>query len=388
MTPGGRSPDVAACGSRTSVTAGTIFDRTRTPLTVWFTACCWLFATGKDGISALSLKRTLEIGSYQTAWTMLHRLRAVLVRPGRDRLAGKVDVDETYIGGEEPGLCGGGAQGKKVLTGVAVEVREPKGMGRCRIWPMHRPPRCPVRDGSRRTKHDGHHRRLAGLQRNRETRLRPRQAQGAASEPPSPAASRPARCFRRCMRSAPWPNGGCSARIRARRNRRTWPATSTSSCSVSTAADPGAGGWCSFVCLNWRSPTPRCAINTSSPGADRAKSRRRLRRCAVHPPSLERPPANRRGEPLCPATPLKWIPQRLLIYLGFAEAIAMIFNGNWLLWGITMMFLLGLYIWQCWPRPRKHVVDACPYAFSPLGEPAKRDGNQRWQATLVATQSE
>ena len=64
----------AGCGSRTSVTAGTIFDRTRTPLTVWFTAC-WLFATGKDGISALSLKRTLEISSYQTAWTMLHRDR-------------------------------------------------------------------------------------------------------------------------------------------------------------------------------------------------------------------------------------------------------------------------------------------------------------------------
>jgi len=51
----------AGCGSRTSVTAGTIFDRTRTPLTVWF-AACWLFATGKDGVSALSLKRTLEIG--------------------------------------------------------------------------------------------------------------------------------------------------------------------------------------------------------------------------------------------------------------------------------------------------------------------------------------
>ena len=125
----------AGCGSRTSVTAGSIFDRTRTPLTVWFTAC-WLFATGKDGISALSLKRTLEIGSYQTAWTMLHRLRAVLVRPGRDRLAGKVEVDETYIGGEEPGLRGGRAPGKKVLTGVAVEVREPKGMGRCRIAPL------------------------------------------------------------------------------------------------------------------------------------------------------------------------------------------------------------------------------------------------------------
>lgn len=120
------------CGGRTSVTAGTIFDRTRTPLTVWFTAC-WLFATGKDGISALSLKRTLEIGSYQTAWAMLHRLRSVLVRPGRDRLAGIVEVDETYIGGQEPGLSGGRARGKKMLTGIAVEVHEPKGMGRCRM---------------------------------------------------------------------------------------------------------------------------------------------------------------------------------------------------------------------------------------------------------------
>ena len=123
------------CGGRKSVTAGTIFDRTRTPLTVWFTAC-WLFATGKDGISALSLKRTLDIGSYQTAWAMLHRLRSVLVRPGRDRLTGKVEVDETYIGGQEAGLPGGRASGKKVLTGIAVEIREPKGFGRCRMRPL------------------------------------------------------------------------------------------------------------------------------------------------------------------------------------------------------------------------------------------------------------
>jgi transposase-like protein len=120
------------CGSRTSVTAGTIFDRTRTPLTVWFTAC-WLFATQKDGVSALSLKRTLDIGSYQTAWAMLHRLRSVLVRPGRDRLSGMVEVDETYIGGEEPGLRGGRAKGKKSLVGVAVELKEPRGYGRCRM---------------------------------------------------------------------------------------------------------------------------------------------------------------------------------------------------------------------------------------------------------------
>ena len=117
------------------MTAGTIFDRTRTPLTVWFTAC-WLFATQKDGISALSLQRALEIGSYQTAWAMLGRLRSVLVRPGRDRLAGTVEVDETYIGGEEPGLRGGRAAGKKVLTGIAVEVKGTKGIGRCRMAPL------------------------------------------------------------------------------------------------------------------------------------------------------------------------------------------------------------------------------------------------------------
>jgi transposase-like protein len=132
------------CGARTSLTAGTIFDKTRTPLTVWFHAC-WLFATAKDGISAQHLQRALEIGSYQTAWAMLHRLRQVLVRPGRDRLAGTVEVDETYIGGEEPGLPGGRARGKKVLIGIAVEVRPPRGIGRCRI--------APVADGSAASLH-------------------------------------------------------------------------------------------------------------------------------------------------------------------------------------------------------------------------------------------
>jgi hypothetical protein len=122
----------SGCKARTSVTAGTIFDKTRTPLSVWFMAM-WLFATQKDGVSAQSLQRTLEIGSYQTAWAMLHRLRSVLIRPGRERLRGCVEVDETFIGGEEPGLRGGRQRGKKVLVGVAVEVREPKGLGRCRM---------------------------------------------------------------------------------------------------------------------------------------------------------------------------------------------------------------------------------------------------------------
>jgi len=112
------------------VTAGTLFDRRRTPLTVWF-AVCWLFASGKDGVSALSVQRTLEIGSYATAWAMLHRLRSVLVRPGHDRLTDTVEVDETYIGGEEPGLRGGRAKGKKSLVAWQLRSVNPAGMAGC-----------------------------------------------------------------------------------------------------------------------------------------------------------------------------------------------------------------------------------------------------------------
>lgn len=123
----------ASCGARTSTTAGTLFDRRRTPLTVWFSAC-WMFAGQKDGVSALSLQRSLAIGSYATAWAMLHRLRSVLVRPGRERLCGHVEVDETIMGGFEPGLTGGRSRGtKKTLIAVAVEREGPHGIGRCRM---------------------------------------------------------------------------------------------------------------------------------------------------------------------------------------------------------------------------------------------------------------
>lgn len=129
---------------------GTIFDRTRTPLTVWFHAA-WHFATQKDGISALALQRDLALSSYQTAWAMLHRLRSVAVRPGRERLSGDVEVDETFIGGKAPGDKGGRTHGGKALVTIAVQRREPKGWGRCRMavipdacsalpWPALLPP--------------------------------------------------------------------------------------------------------------------------------------------------------------------------------------------------------------------------------------------------------
>ena len=234
----------SGCGGRWSVTAGTIFDRTRTPLTVWFNAC-WLFASGKDGMSALSLKRTLEIGSYQTAWAMLHRLRSVLVRPGRDRLTGRVEVDETYIGGKEKGLCGGRARGKKVLTAIAVELTEPKGLGRCRMRP--------VADASAASLHpfvtgcvepgstvvtDGWqgYSGLDGLGYTHEA-----QSQRAArSTSEDPVTSCPA-----STGSPRWPSGGCWERTKVRLTPPTWPAISTSSCFASTAAVRVAAGWSS-----------------------------------------------------------------------------------------------------------------------------------------------
>ena len=95
----------AACGRQVSVTAGTVFQGTRKPLSMWFQAIWWV-TTQKTGASALSLQKILGLSSYQTAWTWLHKLRRAMVRPGRDRLSGRVEVDETYVGGEEEGVSG------------------------------------------------------------------------------------------------------------------------------------------------------------------------------------------------------------------------------------------------------------------------------------------
>ena len=120
----------AACGRQTSVTAGTIFQDTRAPLTTWFRAMWWV-TSQKTGASAKGLQQVLGFGSYETAWTWLHKLRRAMVRPGRERLTGHVEVDETLLGGLEEGHRGRGGV-KKALIAVAVE-KTAKGMGRIRM---------------------------------------------------------------------------------------------------------------------------------------------------------------------------------------------------------------------------------------------------------------
>ena len=122
--------ECAACGRQTSVTAGTIFQDTRTPLPTWFRAMWWV-ASQKTGASAMGLQQVLGLGSYETAWTWLHKLRRAMVRPGRDRLTGRVEVDEAYIGGLEEGVRGRQTE-KKALIAVAAEENG-DGVGRIRM---------------------------------------------------------------------------------------------------------------------------------------------------------------------------------------------------------------------------------------------------------------
>lgn len=120
-----------SCGRQTSITAGTILHQTRKPVRFWLRAM-WHIANQKYGANALGLKRILGLGSYNTAWQWLHKLRRAMVRPNRERLNGLVEVDETYLGGKKPGKRGRGAEGK-ALIGVAVEDKGKKGLGRIRL---------------------------------------------------------------------------------------------------------------------------------------------------------------------------------------------------------------------------------------------------------------
>lgn len=131
--PAGRGDlwECAVCHHQTSVIAGTVFQGTRKPLPLWFRAI-WLVTSQKYGASALGLQRVLGLGTYRTAWAWLHKLRRAMVRPGRDRLHGCVEVDEAYVGGEEPGVHGRETY-KKAIVAIGVEVKEPRGLGRIRM---------------------------------------------------------------------------------------------------------------------------------------------------------------------------------------------------------------------------------------------------------------
>ena len=120
----------AGCDYQISVTAGTVFQDSRLPLTLWFRAVWWV-TSQKNGVSAMGLQRVLGLKSYKTAWRLLHKLRRAMVRPGRDRLSGRVEVDEALVGGEEEGVHGRQRQTKARIAVAAEE--DGTGIGRIRM---------------------------------------------------------------------------------------------------------------------------------------------------------------------------------------------------------------------------------------------------------------
>lgn len=122
------------CQRRTSVVSGTIFHRTRSPVRTWFLAA-WEITSQKYGANALGLQRVLGLKSYQTAWAWLHKFRRAMVRPGRDRLDGIIEVDEAYVGGVEEGVRGRYTETKAIVA-IAVEIVDEKRLGRVRMRPV------------------------------------------------------------------------------------------------------------------------------------------------------------------------------------------------------------------------------------------------------------
>ena len=120
----------AQCQRQTSPIAGTIFEGTRKPLRTWFQVM-WYVTNQKTGVSAMGLKATMGLGSYQTAWSWLHKLRRAMVRPGREQLKGPVEVDETYLGAVEEGVRGRQTE-RKALIVIAAEENG-QGIGRIRM---------------------------------------------------------------------------------------------------------------------------------------------------------------------------------------------------------------------------------------------------------------
>ena len=118
------------CQRQHSLTAGTIMDSSKKPITYWFKAMWW-FTTRKTGVNAVNLKDLLGFGSYETAWHWLQKLRRCTIRQGREKLSGEIEIDEFFIGGQQPGKRGRGSNGKTIVA-AAVE-REGQKIGRIRL---------------------------------------------------------------------------------------------------------------------------------------------------------------------------------------------------------------------------------------------------------------
>ena len=102
------------CRKQIGITSGTIFQDRHLPLRIVFREM-WYVVCQKPGTSALGLQSLSGMGSYQTAWSWLHKLQRAMVRPGRDRLFGLIEIDETLVGGVHLGKRSRAAEGKELV---------------------------------------------------------------------------------------------------------------------------------------------------------------------------------------------------------------------------------------------------------------------------------
>jgi transposase-like protein len=225
----------SGCGHDFTVTAGTLFADTHKPLRVWFEAI-WHMTNQKNGVSALGLQRALGLGSYRTAWNWLHKLRRAMVRPGRDRLVGVVEVDEAFIGGAEPGKRGRGAAGKSLIL-VCAQVDGRK-IGRIRL--------ARIADASRKSLGEAVQQMVesgAEVQTDGWRGYRGLEIAGYRHRIVRESATRTI-CCPASIRWSPFSSAGCSAPTRERAGQIIWITISTSSPFASTAAHPDPAGCC------------------------------------------------------------------------------------------------------------------------------------------------
>jgi hypothetical protein len=243
----------AACRSETSVTAGTILAGTRTPLVSWF-AAVWYVVNQKQGVSALGLQRVLGLGSYQTAWAWLHKLRRAMVLSGRELLSGAVEVDESYFGARRAGAAGRGVTGKPIVA-IAVEARG-EASGRVRMRRIPDVTKATLTDFVLDHVSSGAEVHTDGWQGYFDIGRHPVDhvvTNVSASGDPAHVV------MPHVHRLACWSSAGSSARTRARSATTSSTTTSTSSPSASIAATHTTAGCSSTGCLRapWPpSPTP------------------------------------------------------------------------------------------------------------------------------------